>query len=77
MAQISKDDYTDSSLFSLHFNRCNRFIIRVIRDFSTFPKSQFEMPVGLRLGEEKGIKTEVREVNEISKKNRNDVNEQV
>jgi len=38
---------------------------------------KFEMPVGLHFGEEKGIKTEVGEVHEIWKKNRNHVNEQV
>jgi hypothetical protein len=36
MAAISRNDYTDLSLISMYSNRCNRFIISVIRDFWPF-----------------------------------------
>jgi hypothetical protein len=36
--------------------------------FENLRCEKFEMPVGLRLGEEKGIKTKVREVYDISQK---------
>jgi hypothetical protein len=36
ITQISKNDYTDFSSFSMHSNLCNHFLIGVIGDFWTF-----------------------------------------